>query len=45
MAGCKLGGYERSFEKWSKPQKIELGGSEKEPVKVQIKYSGDKLCA
>lgn len=33
---------ERSFEKWTKPTKVELGGSDKEPVKVQIKYSGDK---
>ena len=33
---------ERSFEKWTKPNKVEIGGSDKEPVKVQIKYSGDK---
>ena len=26
----------------SKPNKVEIGGSDKEPVKVQIKYSGDK---
>jgi len=33
---------ERSFDKWSKPQKIELGGADDEPVTIQIKYSGDK---
>ena len=33
---------ERSFDKWSKPNKIQLGGDKEEPLKVQIKYSGDK---
>ena len=33
---------ERSFDKWSKPSKIQLGGDKEEPLKVQIKYSGDK---
>lgn len=33
---------ERSFDKWSKPNKIQLGSDKEEPLKVQIKYSGDK---
>jgi len=33
---------ERSFDKWSKPQKIEMGGSNDEPIQIEIKYSGDK---
>jgi transposase len=33
---------ERSFDKWSKPQKIEMGSSEDEPIQIEIKYSGDK---
>ena len=33
---------ERSFDKWSKPQKIEMGGADDEPVTIKIKYSGDK---
>ena len=33
---------QRSFDKWSKPNKIQLGGDKEEPLKVQIKYSGDK---
>ena len=33
---------ERSFDKWSKPSKIQLGSDKEEPLKVQIKYSGDK---
>ena len=32
---------ERSFDKWSKPNKIQLGSDKEEPLKVQIKYSGD----
>jgi|TARA_Y100000114_G_scaffold64453_1_gene59031 hypothetical protein len=33
---------ERSFDKWSKPSKVQLSGSDEEPVKIKIKYSGDK---
>lgn len=33
---------ERSFDKWSKPQKIEMGGADDEPIQIEIKYSGDK---
>ena len=33
---------ERIFDKWSKPQKIEMGGADDEPVTIQIKYSVDK---
>ena len=33
---------ERSFDKWSKPSKLQISGDEEEPVKINIKYSGDK---
>lgn len=33
---------ERSFDKWSRPNKIQLSGSDEEPVNIKIKYSGDK---
>ena len=33
---------ERSFDKWSKPSKLQISGDEAEPVKINIKYSGDK---
>jgi len=33
---------ERSFDKWSKPSKIQLGSDKDEPLQVEIKYSGDK---
>ncbi len=33
---------ERSFDKWSKPSKLQISGDEQEPVKINIKYSGDK---
>lgn len=33
---------ERSFDKWSKPQRIEMGTGDNEPIQIEIKYSGDK---
>ncbi len=33
---------ERSFDKWSKPSKIQLSGDDEEPVNIKIKYSGEK---
>jgi len=33
---------ERSFDKWSKPSKLQISGDEEEPVNIKIKYSGDK---
>jgi len=33
---------ERSFDKWSKPSKLQISGDDEEPVKINIKYSGDK---
>ena len=33
---------ERSFDKWSKPNKLTLTGDDEEPVNIKIKYSGDK---
>ena len=33
---------ERSFDKWSKPNKLQIAGDEDEPVNIKIKYSGDK---
>ena len=33
---------ERSFDKWSKPSKVQLSGDDDEPVNIKIKYSGDK---
>ena len=33
---------ERSVDKWSKPQRIEMGTGDNEPIQIEIKYSGDK---